>query len=936
MQDNAAYRCFVVIWIVCVAVIPTGISHAELNPVLIRSRAADLRTLHNSSLAVGEKIQFDLFPDAMLRGVVEHVDIRAALSFSIAGHLVEDPGSWFALAVEDDALVANIHSQQHGSFQIRPIPGQLNVRIDQVDAAALGGCDCDATHLVRTAAGAVQPNQPQTAADDGETSACHSIDVMIAYTPAARNAIGSDAATHALAYASVAVFNIVNSNSLVMPRMRLVHVVPVDFAETSNLALDLARVQSPNDGIMDELHPLREQFGADLVSLLVHSTSSSCGVAYVMVDPSTEFSQFAFSVVQQNCAITNLSFPHELAHNLGSQHDWSDSSEGAFPYSHGLRFTGDSGLNWRTVMAGTPGTRIPFFSNPNIVFDGVPIGVPENQPNPADNARSINNVAAIAAAFQSAAISDCNNNGTADDCDIHLGTSLDVNENGVPDECDAPPCAAHTLEQLTVNDAASFDNFGNSVSMSDDRVIIGGVFNDDAGPFSGSVYVFKRGQANRWNQEAKLLPADAVAFQYFGHSVALSPGGTYALVGAPRDGFQISDVGAAYVFHFDGSQWSQIAKFENPDPQQADWFGWSVAWAGHDNGELFAVVSSVFDDEVNFDSGAVYVYRRNKTGWDAPVKLTASDAQLGDRMGYSVAADVSGERIIAGAPFVDAGASNVGAAYVFRRTGNSWIQEAKLSADVSFADARLGWSVSIDGSRALAGAIRDSEIDVRAGAAIAFVRYATTIWSQDQKLFAVNAAMDKQFGASVALRGDHAIVGSILDTVAGNASGSVSILHHDGVQWQPQALVAPHDGAALDHFGNAVAMAPDESIAVAAAFLDDHHGAIDAGSVSVFSLTISRNDCNANGIDDACDISGGISADKNRNTIPDECEPTCDADVALHDGVVNVHDLLAVIDNWGPCTLPCPTFVCAADVNGDCLANVQDLLAVITNWGRCR
>jgi hypothetical protein len=99
-------------------------------------------------------------------------------------------------------------------------------------------------------------------------------------------------------------------------------------------------------------------------------------------------------------------------------------------------------------------------------------------------------------------------------------------------------------------------------------------------------------------------------------------------------------------------------------------------------------------------------------------------------------------------------------------------------------------------------------------------------------------------------------------------------------------------------------------------------------------------DCNRNGIPDDCDIAAGTSPDVNGNGIPDECEkaPLCPADIAPPggDGQVNVNDLLAIINAWGPC--PAPPQTCPADIappGGDGIVNVNDLLAVINAWGPC-
>lgn len=118
-----------------------------------------------------------------------------------------------------------------------------------------------------------------------------------------------------------------------------------------------------------------------------------------------------------------------------------------------------------------------------------------------------------------------------------------------------------------------------------------------------------------------------------------------------------------------------------------------------------------------------------------------------------------------------------------------------------------------------------------------------------------------------------------------------------------------------------------------------------AGNLSQFShnwfIRAKAIDCNGNSVWDDCDITGGVSLDRNKNGVPDECESplACFGDINM-DQTVNVVDLLLVINSWGPC--PAPPASCAADIAppgppmGDGVVNVADLLTVINAWGPCR
>ena len=153
--------------------------------------------------------------------------------------------------------------------------------------------------------------------------------------------------------------------------------------------------------------------------------------------------------------------------------------------------------------------------------------------------------------------------------------------------------------KLTASDGTAGDQFGLSISISGDYVV-GGAFGDDNGLGSGSAYVFKR-TGTSWAQEAKLLPSDGATFDSFGYSVSLS--GDYAVVGAIWDGDNGTFSGSAYVFKRTGTSWTQEAKLLPSDGAAFDFFGNSVSISGD-----YAVVGASSDDDNGDASGSAYVY----------------------------------------------------------------------------------------------------------------------------------------------------------------------------------------------------------------------------------------------------------------------------------------------------------------------------------------
>jgi hypothetical protein len=372
------------------------------------------------------------------------------------------------------------------------------------------------------------------------------------------------------------------------------------------------------------------------------------------------------------------------------------------------------------------------------------------------------------------------------------------------------------VEKLTASDAAEEDDFGYAVAISGDTVIIGAWGDDDR---TGSVYLFERnrGGADSWGQVAKLTAGDAVPWDDFGRSVAIS--GDTVVVGARADDDVGENSGSAYVFARQGAAWPQQRKPTAYDTTPGDLFGESVAVSG----DVFTVGAPG-----NGESGSAYLFYRNQDGadqWGQVEEKYFFSLPIGADLGKSVAIDVDTAAI--GAPGVDR-------AYVFERNDDGADLWGHVGTLAGAGGSDFGNSVSISGDTVVVGAPRDDVACGGCGAAYVFERNqgGADTWGLRAVLTAGDPAGGDEFGWSVAISGDTVVVGARLDTHGGKSqAGSVYVFkrNQDGAdKWGEVENLTADDAAAHDRFGHAVAISGDTF--VVGAPVDDGS----TGSVYVF------------------------------------------------------------------------------------------------------
>ena len=257
--------------------------------------------------------------------------------------------------------------------------------------------------------------------------------------------------------------------------------------------------------------------------------------------------------------------------------------------------------------------------------------------------------------------------------------------------------------KLTASDGAAGDNFGISVAIAGDIIVVGAWYDDDNGVDSGSVYIHTR-SGIIWTEQAKLTASDGSTGDLFGVGVDIS-GDTIA-VGA-RGGQ------SAYVYVYSGATWIEQAKLTASDGAANDSFGYSVAIKGDT-----IVVGAYRDDDNGNNSGSAYVYTRTGTTWTEQTKLTASDGAADDNFGFSVA--IAGDTIVVGAWYDDDNGVDSGSVYVYKQSGTTWNEVGKITPSDGSGNDLFGKDVAISGNNVVVGSHKDDDNGADSGSAYVF------------------------------------------------------------------------------------------------------------------------------------------------------------------------------------------------------------------------
>ncbi len=345
-----------------------------------------------------QQARFQIFSDLNLKANFNVIEDTIHSGYLMAGTLDGDPNSLITLASTDGFVSANLEfqgkqyhlkSDEYGNYSFEEIDqSQFPEELEAIpDGADVSGTFTDENFDVPL------------------YDSAYVIDVMVVYTSTARTRIGGTSQMQNLINLAVSETNVGYQRSGINSFMRLVHSVEVNYDESimssSNGWNTALSNLTNNDGVIDNIHNLRDSYGADLVVMIVES-STYCGLGWLMT-PNYQYDSVGFSLVSRTCATGYYSFAHETGHNMGAHHDRSSAGGGTAMYSYSYGYQAPDS-SFRTIMAyNCPSscTRINQWSNPDVYYNNQPTGIQSTAPNGADNRLTLNKTAPIVANFKS-------------------------------------------------------------------------------------------------------------------------------------------------------------------------------------------------------------------------------------------------------------------------------------------------------------------------------------------------------------------------------------------------------------------------------------------------------------------------------------------------------------------------------------------------------
>lgn len=387
------------------------------------------------------------------------------------------------------------------------------------------------------------------------------------------------------------------------------------------------------------------------------------------------------------------------------------------------------------------------------------------------------------------------------------------------------------------------DRFGRALALTADgkTAFIGSDRNGDIALDAGCVSIYNR-ISDEWVFEQKLYADDGVATDRFGYSLAVSSNGVHLLVGAINAPWTTTKTGRIYYFKKVNGSWIKTQTFTSTDGAISDAFGTSVSMNAVGD---YAIIGAVNDDDKGADSGSVYVFIRSGDVWTQSSKLTAADGVAGDQFGRSVSLNsLATVALISAHQRDDNSLSGSGVVYYYTRSGETWTQQQKIYPNDPKADVSFGESISMNKDGTLAYIASHDEAKGTGAGAVYIFRRSGNVWSQQQKLTPEYIKEADYFGSSTAINSDgtYVMIAALSDDEAGTDFGGVYVysypsriaLSQSKESFSLQGFLTDPEGKTFDYYGRGISLSEDGAWAAVGAELRDDNALANSGCVYIY------------------------------------------------------------------------------------------------------
>jgi hypothetical protein len=401
--------------------------------------------------------------------------------------------------------------------------------------------------------------------------------------------------------------------------------------------------------------------------------------------------------------------------------------------------------------------------------------------------------------------------------------------------------------KLLASNRSAGDGFGHGTEISDDgNTLLIVAYQIDTR--INDAYIFTKNGGN-WTELTRLVPENQSGTDGYGRGADLSGDGNTAIITAPGANGR---TGAARIFVRNGTTWTQQGSLVPNTPEVNSGFGTSVAISYDGN---TAIVGSQAETVFNGQDGVAYVFTRSGTTWTQQARLVSvANPKENSAFGNAVAISADGNTVLIGAylynPTGEFLGAQVGAAYIFTRTGGTWAEQAfLLGSNGTYLDAfGDGVQLSADGNTAVVTAPKYNPIDGEeegipgAGAFYTFTRNGST-WTEVSRVENVDLTngVSLGFGLKISPDATQLIASDPGVRLPNDQAGKVYFYTRAGNTWNLQTSIAnpePFDPSIPEgNFGWDVAISADGSTGVVGAWSESTAPHLSQGAVFVYGLS---------------------------------------------------------------------------------------------------